>query len=280
MYTITPLELKAAAQKLPPSPRIFGKIGRLLRNRNTGIKDIATLVNTDSSLTAQVLRISNSAAFSSGVPIDNLDEAINRIGFGELFKVVGMAAASNTFTGRSPTYGVDGSLIWENAVASGLAMECLAAAAGQDGQQGYTLGLLRSIGKLVLDNCSRCHSVPPRFLDKYGMGVVEWEQQTFGLTNPRVASLVLTAWKLPSLACQAIEYQYAPEIVPNPNPYCRLLNVANGVAERVGKALPGEGGYWDLGEEALEQVSLEEAQVDEACDYVSQKMEEVVGALA
>jgi len=90
---VKPGDLRVAASELPPSPQVFGKLGKLLRDPNTGLNDITELVNTDASLTTRVLKLSNSAAFAQGMAIDNLDDAINRIGFREVFKLVGVAAA-------------------------------------------------------------------------------------------------------------------------------------------------------------------------------------------
>ena len=101
---VTPDDLKVAASDLPPSPQVFGKLGKLLRDPNTGLNDITELVNTDASLPTRVLKLSNSAAFAQGMTIDNLDDAINRIRFREVFKLVGVAAASDLFTVQNRTY--------------------------------------------------------------------------------------------------------------------------------------------------------------------------------
>jgi hypothetical protein len=47
MILITPTDLKLAANDLPPSPQVFGKLSKLLRDPFTGLNDITDLVNTD-----------------------------------------------------------------------------------------------------------------------------------------------------------------------------------------------------------------------------------------
>ncbi|GEM_PF-4980341 len=37
---VTPDDLKVAANELPPSPQVFGKLGKMLRDPNTGLNDI------------------------------------------------------------------------------------------------------------------------------------------------------------------------------------------------------------------------------------------------
>ena len=100
--TVSDLELKAAARTLPPSPQIFGKLSRLLKKPETDVPEISNLVNTDGSLAGQVIRISNGTAYNNGDPIESVEEAINRIGFHELFKIVGIAACE-----LAPVLGID-----------------------------------------------------------------------------------------------------------------------------------------------------------------------------
>ena len=100
---VTPDNLKFAASDLPSSPRVFGKLGKLLPDPKTGLNDITELVNTDASLPTRVLKLSHSAAFDQGMAIDNLDDALNRIRFREVFKLVGVAA-SDLFTVQNRTY--------------------------------------------------------------------------------------------------------------------------------------------------------------------------------
>jgi HD-like signal output (HDOD) protein len=100
-----------------------------------------------------VLRLSNSAAFAQGHAIDASDDAINRVGFREVFKLVGMAAASDFFSSRNNTYRIDSSTMWENAFSCGLAMESIPQNIGHDEQEYCTLGLLRSMVTLI-DICA------------------------------------------------------------------------------------------------------------------------------
>ena len=272
--------MKAAAQRLPSSPQIFGKLGKLLKDPGSDMREIADLVNTDASLTARVIRISNSASYCLGNPVDSLDEAINRIGFKELFRVVGMAAVSIVFAGRNDTYGVDGQLIWENALASGIAMEQLAQLAGEESNEAYTLGLLRSMGKLVIDACARNHSEPPIYEPSSGTPLPVWEKKTFGISNAGIAGHVLQAWNFPENAYQAIQFQYQPDRCPSAYRICRLLNIAGGIAERLGKVIPGESSYWEMSETVFGEVDMVSEDVDEICDIVSGKLFETLGSVA
>lgn len=279
-YNISKLELKAAAQKLPPSPQIFAKLTRMLKDRNTVTKDIVALVKSDASLTAKVLKLSNSMAFSLGQPVDTLEQAISRVGFAELFKVVGMAAASNVFARRNNTYGIDGWHFWENAVANGLAMEALAKAVGLDEKEAYTLGLLRTMGKTIIDACSQKFMVPPKFSANDETPLLLWEEERLGVTNPEAAAIVLESWNFPDGAIEALRYQYFPDEASEKNIHAHLLAISGAIAENLGKGTPGEKSYWTITQGRLKEAGLDIKDLRAAHQEVKQKVDQLSAELA
>lgn len=280
MNTISPIELKKAATQLPPSPRIFGKLGKMLKNPNTDLDTITELVNADSSLTAQVLRLSNSAMYSLGSAVDTLDEAINRIGFRELFRLVGVAASSQLFGDKNRLYNISGAALWENSLACGIAMEMLARKTGMDEQEAYTIGLLRNMGKMVIDFCVKDDPTYPSYNTASQLPLIQWEENNFGITNPNVAGFILVSWNFTEETCHTIQYQYLPDSAPRKLPLIHLLNLANGLAERIGKGVHGESTYWENWQEHLPRTGLSADEFEQTAEDISSALDKVVNAFA
>ena len=280
MNTISIPDLKKAAQKLPPSPRIFGKLGRLLKDPDTGMVEITDLVNTDSSLTAQVIRLSNTAAYCGGNPVDTLDEAINRIGFRELYKLVGMAASSQVFSKRNKTYNLDGSLMWENSLAAGLVMEFLAKRVGLDDQEAYTLGLLRSMGKMVINACAATNPAYPNYPTDSEPPLIDWEDNNFGINNPTVAGFILYDWNFPEETGATVQFQYEPEKADTDSPMPYLLNLSNCVAEMMGKSLRGEGQYFRLTEDRMVKTGVTPKDLEEAKEAINETIDDIISSVS
>lgn len=278
MNTISPAELKEAAQLLPSSPRIFGKLSKLLRNTDTDLGDITDLVNADSALTASVLRLSNSAMYSVGLSIDTLDEAINRVGFRELFKLVGFAASKQLFAENNETYNITGGQLWENSLACGIGMEVLARNTGLDDQEAYTIGLLRNMGKMVLDYCVKGDPQYPSYTKDSELPLIEWESNNFGITNPGVAGFILESWNFPEETSSTIQFQYVPSEAPRALPLIHLLNLANGIAERIGKGLNGESNYWKNVEEHLPRTGLSATEFEDSIEEIKMTLSRVVSS--
>jgi HD-like signal output (HDOD) protein len=276
MNTISPADLKRAAETLPSSPRIFGKLSKLLRDPSTDLNDITDLVNADSALTANVLRLSNSALYSLGPSVDTLDEAINRIGFRELFKLVGLAASKQLFTEHNRVYDISGTQLWENSLACGIGMELLARKLGLDDQEAYTIGLLRNMGKMVLDYCAKDDPQYPTYNVESNLPLVDWEQNNFGITNPNVAGFILLSWNFSEETSQTIQHQYTPDNAQRHFPLIHLLNLANGVAERIGKGLHGEANYWQNWQEHLPRTGLSADEFGESEEEIKTSLARVV----
>ncbi|MBD8528143.1 HDOD domain-containing protein [Pseudomarimonas arenosa] len=98
-------ELRAAVGKLdrlPPPPKLYLALSRAVQNPDSSLADLAGLVAQDPVSAARVLRISNSAFYSSGREIADVRSAVIRLGQLEVRRVV---LASEVFAGAAD--GVD-----------------------------------------------------------------------------------------------------------------------------------------------------------------------------
>ncbi|MEM9158439.1 MAG: HDOD domain-containing protein [Verrucomicrobiota bacterium] len=278
-FHISPLEMKAAVLKIPAAPEIFVKLGRLLKDKDSEMEDVIRLVEKDPALVARVCRLSNTAYFNTGEPIGSLEEGINRIGFQELHRVVGVASIASVFKIWNVAYKVSGDAVWQNALAVGIAMEQLAAANGEDRSEAYTTGILKSLGKLVIDNCAKTHKTPPVYDLGTEIPVLMWEQDVFGSTNPQMADYVLDSWSFPERQLIGVRYQYQPELAPDGSRFAWMLNLAGGIAEKIGAPLPGETSYWSEGESCVNEAGITSNQLKSATGAASEKLKALLKAM-
>lgn len=250
-------------KNLPAAPRILAQLGQLLLDPNSDLSDVITLLKHDSGLTARVIRVSNSAAYGAGSRAASLDEALMRVGFNEVYRLVGLAAVAQISDDSLHNYGVSGQRFRENSLFIAFVMEALAPAIEVDSRAAYTAGLLRSTGKIALDRLMqgarslRSYSVVGR-----GRPLDEWEIEILGLDNCAAAATVLEEWKFPAITVSALRDQYRPGL--QSNPVAHLLNVAAGVAEAAGYILPGEQSYWLPTEAKRAVAGFDESQLERA----------------
>jgi HD-like signal output (HDOD) protein len=76
------------AKQLPPAPTLLPELLSLLNKPDLDTERVVRLITYDPTLTANVLRLSNSAALGSPKPIASLNEAVLRLGFEQILRLV------------------------------------------------------------------------------------------------------------------------------------------------------------------------------------------------
>lgn len=238
----SPVNLLRVAQSFPATPRIMARLGQLLRDPHTALKDVAVHLKHDSTLAARLLRIANSAAFAQSEPVASIEDAASLIGLREVHRLVGAVAVDHFSLRNFPLYGFTGPRLRDNAIFVALLMEELAAPAQEDAAAAYSAGLFRSIGKLALATIADEHAPVAPFRPSDTLSLVGWEKHTFGLAGNQATAAILQEWHFPGTVTEAIAGHYAPD--DSSPPLVHLLNLAGRLADERGHGLPGEAPYW------------------------------------
>jgi len=257
-------EFILVAQELPASPRLLIELGQVIRNPQADSREVVALLRQDGALVSRLIRMANSPVYARAEPAGSLEEALASIGFQEVHRLVGVVAATQLADQHLKLYGFDGGKLRANALFTAVVMEQLAGAADEDPPACYTVGLLRSIGKMALDRLAREDLSVQGFAASGEVALDEWEQKTWGIDNCRVAEHILLHWRLPADAVISIRHHYHPE--KRHNPIIHLLNLAAGAAEHRLFGLPGEEGFWKFTPENFAKAGLTERKFQEVCE--------------
>ena len=269
--------------KLVPAAATFSRLRILLLDPDADLQEIIKLIRLDQALTFHVVRLSNSVLFGFAEASTSLEESINRIGFREVYRLVGLAATNQLFPKELTLYAVRGDLVWENSLASALAMERLARSQGADDEQtAYTIGLLRSAGKVLF---TRLAAQPGLRIAPYPGPEVEphlgdWERGIFGMDSPEAAAELMEHWKFDATIRQAIRHQYDPLLSPEAPSEAALLNCAGWVVHQLGKSLPGEAAYWRRDPAKLEKAGILAEVVDGVVEEVRTELDVLKSAVS
>lgn len=230
--------LLRAAAALPAGVRATTELAQLLSNPEASLFKTAEVIKRDAALTARLVRVANSALLAQDEPVTSLENAAALLGFREVHRLVGGMAMQQAAGQGLPAYGVGARRFQENALLTALLMEEFACATLEDPPTAYTVGLLRTLGKLVLDQLG--DGLPGRATPQTALA--EWEEQNFGLSGNAVAEVILESWHLPADISRAVAAHYHP--MKEYSVICRLLNFTARIAEELGRGLPGESVYW------------------------------------
>lgn len=222
---------------LPPAPQILPTLLSLLGDEESDPGEIVDLLRVDVTLTAQILKLANSAFFGMSTKASSLEEAVGRIGFQEVYKMVAVICGSDMFNGGNEAYSIEPGKLWENSVAGALVMEAMAAEAGEDTSSAYTVGLLHSIGKMVINQIHKgsYHKVFD-VVESTGCSLIQAEREVIGFDHAQIGAALLERWKFPAAIREPVEYQYRPLEAPVYTNMACMLHIANWIGASVGLA--------------------------------------------
>jgi RNA polymerase sigma-70 factor (ECF subfamily) len=256
--SLTREKILEIARSLPPAPRVFGELDRLLRDPNTALEPIAALLKRDSSLAAQIIRVSNSAAIGGEQKTGSVEEAVARVGFREVFRLVGDVAAAQLVERSLVFYGIDAEDMREHMLHTAFVCESLALQCGLDERTAYTVGLMRPLGILVVDRLADSYADVESYHPARDKDYMAWEGRVFGMPSCEVAAMVLTEWSFPPELVEGVRNQYLLRSEDLSHRMACLLNLASSVVAEDGHGLLGEADHWSNSLWKMDALGLNE----------------------
>ncbi len=208
---LSPEDIVRDLKHLPSAPKVLPRLKQLLGDPNSSMSEIVMLIRLDAGIAARVLQVGNSAYYSKGVRCFTVDEAVNRVGYEQVYQLVSYAVASQVLVRPLKVYGIEADDGWMLSVSCALAAEMLAARSGQDRDVAYTVGLLHALGMVAIDDWALRHR-PELKLGGEGFPreAIASERAELGFTQAETGAALLSAWEFPHSMCEPVRWQYAP----------------------------------------------------------------------
>lgn len=267
-------ELLKKVDALPASPALLPKLAYALRDiNNTNVHEVVDIIMYDSSLTAKLLQIANSAYFGNATPLTSVGDAINQVGYDAVY----LLAAS--ITGESclrsaPGTGLDAVLLWKHSVTTAFGAQQVAQAAGLDGNMLFTAGLLHDLGKVVFAGTHgkdyTCMFDPAI---RGSLSLIEWENAQYGCDHTEVGAALLERWKLPAAIVVAVRFHHQPSAAGESAPRAACIRLGNILSRALDQPSfildPANPGL----QSALQLVNLTATDLDDQLSHIRQNWE-------
>ena len=255
--------LLCEAQALPAAPQVLGSLCELLEETNASAAEIADLIRVDPALAARVLRTSNSIVFRGHITVSSIEDAVTRVGIGEMTRLIGAATVTGLFDRNLSLYRVPAERLRESLLMHALASEALARFTTVEPRTAYAGGLLRAVGMMVLDRVARTKlAAHDSFDSKRHATYNHWELARFGLTSVELTAILLEEWRFPAALVAAMDQHTQPE----DSELAYVLNLAGAIVAAHGLALPGDFDYWILSGEKFSGARVGESELHEASE--------------
>lgn len=223
---------------LPTMPECFFRLQRVLANDRSGAGDLEHVIKPDPALTANLLRVANSAYFGCPRKVTGIRHAIVLMGTRQVYEAAASASFALVIPGNLLGYGIRASEFWLHSMSVAMLSQRLARELKLDtSEQTYTAGLLHDIGKLVIGIFLADSAKEVIHHMRQGeLSFVEAEREALGTDHAAVGATLAEHWRLPREVVDVVRHHHMPDegCPQQAQRLVDLVHTADGLAHSLG----------------------------------------------
>ncbi len=265
----TAQELVKGVAKLASLPEVCIRVNEMVDDPRSSAADIADVISRDTALTAQLLRMANSAFYNFPSKVDTISRAVIVVGERELRYLVLALSAVRSFS-SIPVELINMASFWRHSVYCGVVARLVASHCHVlHSERLFVAGLLHDVGMLVMMNRApdeeklafeRSNALDEAALDQA-------EQEIFGFGHADVGLALMEQWNLPIALCETVGCHHNVAKAEEARLDAAIVHIADVIANRAELPTDYEGELpqfdalvWDitgLSEESIDGISEE-----------------------
>ncbi|MDY6949956.1 MAG: HDOD domain-containing protein [Thermodesulfobacteriota bacterium] len=230
----------ARVDKLEPIPQVAHKVMSIVDDPESSLSDLTEVILYDQALTANLLKMCNSAYFALPEKVESVNHAIVLLGMDQIVDLFLLANAAGGLKAEQKGYDLHEGELWRYSVASALLARKLAErTTGENSHVVFTAALLKDIGKVVLsqyvaDSFEKINGL----VSQDGYSFKEAEKEVIGIDHAELGGLVTESWNFSSkmvniirnhhLSAETAEYDFETSIVYLADTLCMMMGIGVG----------------------------------------------------
>lgn len=209
----------------PPLPFSLNKLLNVIEQESTGATDIAHIIGMDQALTANVLKLVNSAYYGYASRISNISHAVVLLGF-DTIKNLSLGLAVMNIISETAKADAGKIFYWEHAIGTAIASRIIMKRVNKSlAEETFTGGLLHDIGKIIF-----LLSLEEDYIYMYQEALEESfdvsavEQEKIGIDHARLGASLARKWNFPIELQYILRFHHTPENLKQYSPNTIILN--------------------------------------------------------
>jgi putative nucleotidyltransferase with HDIG domain len=246
---------------LDPVPPIATQIMALAQDPNSSLAEISDLILKDPALTANLLKICNSAFFGLSRQVESVRDAITLLGLDQIVELVLAGSLSTNFKKELVGYGLGERDLWRHAVSSAHVAGILAErfGASQNRHLIYTAALVKDIGKLILGRfVAFSYEQINILVHSQGHSFNDAEHEIIGMNHEELGALVAKKWHFSQKLIYIIRHHHLSDESARQDLETALVYLADIICMMMGLCAGADGLSYRFYSDVLNQLNLSE----------------------
>ncbi|MBI9085924.1 MAG: HDOD domain-containing protein [Desulfobacterales bacterium] len=250
-------EIMASVATFPSMPGAAAQLLAMLDDPAISATEVEEALRFDPGLTANILRLSNSAYFGFAAQVGSVRQAVVLLGAKRLMQVVTATCVNAVMDRPVEGYGLSSGELWQHSIAVSVAAELLMGELGlPDDPEIFTAALLHDVGKLVLGQYIQDEASGIQLGTADGLSFQMVERRVLGTDHAEVGARILKDWAFPDRIVNAVRWHHDPSGSDPADAMVDLIHLANVLCLMIGIGVGNEGLQYQPEPEASDRLGL------------------------
>ena len=227
--------IMAQVKSFPGMPATATKLQKILKDPDSTAAQIEEVLRYDAGLTANILKLTNSAYFGIPSKVSSVKQAIVLLGWKRLLQLVMTMCMSTVMKKPVDGYDLPQGELWRHSLAVSVAAETVVKALKiPEAEEVFTAALLHDVGKLVLGGFVKDELAQINALIAKDMPFEVAEYIIIGTDHAEIGARILKKWDFPENLVNAVGWHHDPETCENYCTFCDIVHIADTIGLRIG----------------------------------------------
>jgi putative nucleotidyltransferase with HDIG domain len=273
-------EILSKVKSFPTMPGAGLKMLALLEEADTSVSEIEEVLRFDPGLTANILKLANSAYFGIPSKVGSLKQAVILLGLKRLIQLVVASCVSAIMDKTVPGYDLPPGDLWRHSIAVSIAAEALVKDKKRiDAEDIFTPALLHDVGKLVSGSFVKDELEAIESIAAKGVPFVVAENMILGTDHAEIGAQILLQWNFPPEIINAVRWHHDPDSVEKSSSQIDVVYLANLLCQTTDASGQAGGHAVELSPAVIERLGIQLNQFEAISGRVARWVDELSDAL-
>ncbi|MCP4578347.1 MAG: HDOD domain-containing protein [Deltaproteobacteria bacterium] len=263
-------------QTLPGISGVATQILALLDDPDSTAEEVQKILRLDPGLTANILKLTNSAYFGLPNKVGSVRQAVVMLGWKRLVRIVLATCVNAVMDKPIPGYDLPPGELWRHSVAVSVTAEGLMEELNLPvDDEIFTAALLHDLGKLIMGEFVAEDLDSIRLTAEKGVPFQMAEREVLGTDHAEIGGMLMEKWSFPSKFVEAVRWHHEPDSAENPGTFIDIVHVANVLCLMLGIGAGIEGLHYQPSATATKRLGLKPRQLEVVASQTLQWVDEL-----
>lgn len=269
-------KIASAITSFPGMPATALKLLAMIDDPAVQVTKIEETLRHDPGLTANVLKLANSAYFGIPSMVGSIRQAVILLGLKRLIQMVIASCVSVIMNRQITGYDLSAGELWRHSIAVSVAAETMAKELEVETEEEiFTAALLHDLGKLVLDEFVKDDAKQLTTAVSRGISFEMAEDIVLGTNHADVGAQILTNWSLPPNIVGAVRWHHGLEKCEQTSALIDIVHVANILSLQMGIGAGSNGHQHEPPADVVKRLGLEAGHLEEVSNQTQHWVDEL-----